>query len=64
MAGLYPSQITRFTVNFSIISDRTNGWIRSACEAIRSMHLEKGRQIAKRSIIQPLGNWVSTDHFV
>lgn len=57
MAGLYSSQITVS----SSISSRTDGWIQSAREAIRSMHLEKGRQIAKKSIIQPWGNWVSTD---
>jgi hypothetical protein len=61
MTGLYLSQITRLTVSSSIISSRTDGWIQSAREAIRSMHLEKGRQIAKRSIIQPPDNWVSTD---
>jgi hypothetical protein len=61
MAGLYLSQITRFTVSSSIISSRADGWIQSAREAIRSMNLEKGRQIAKKSIIQPPGNWVSTD---
>jgi hypothetical protein len=61
MAGLYLSQITRFTVSSSIISSRADGWIQSAREAIRSMHLEKGRQIAEKSIIQPPGNWVSTD---
>lgn len=60
MGGLYLSQITRFTVNSSIISSRIDGWIQSAREAIRSMHLEKGQQFAK-SIIQPPGNWVSTD---
>ena len=42
MAGLYLSQITRFTVSPSIISSRADGWIQSAREAIRSMHLEKG----------------------
>ena len=39
----YLSQITRFTVSSSFISSRTDGWIQSAREAIRSMHLEKGR---------------------
>jgi hypothetical protein len=64
MAGLYLSQITRFTVSSSIISSRTDGWIQSAREAIRSMHLEKDDKLPRRGSFNPRVIGYLPIHFV